>query len=215
VVTTDTLDVKKLHKQIGAKWILKDISFETATGDLLVITGSNGTGKTTLLRILAGLLPKTGGQVLYNGAEYGLERGAIGYVSHKPMLYETLSVCDNLRFFGRLYGINSKVTEEELLRMVDLWPYRYEPVSILSRGMQQRLALARVLISQPRMILYDEPFTSLDQEGQGLLRAILEENRPRTIQLVVTHEPGLLGELSYTELRLKDGQVEQGEFHGT
>ncbi len=206
----NALVVKGLHKQIGAKWILKDVSFEAKTGNLVVITGPNGAGKTTLLRILAGLLPKSGGEVLWNGSNYGLNHGQIGYVAHKPMLYETLSVHANLRFFGRMYGAASEKWERELLTLVDLWQYRNEPVAILSRGMQQRLALARVLVSRPHMILYDEPFTGLDQDGKRLLRGVLEEVRQQAIQLLITHEPGLLEGSCYEELRLRAGRVQGG-----
>lgn len=197
--------VKQLHKQIGAKWILKGISFQATTGDLVVITGPNGAGKTTLLRIFAGLTPKSGGEVLWNDLGYGLGHGRIGYVAHRPMLYESLTVQDNVRFFARMYGTSSEEWERQLLTRVGLWHYRHEPVTILSRGMQQRLALARVLVSYPRLILYDEPFTSLDQEGKLLLRGLLEESRPQAIQLLITHEPELLEGLSYEELRIADG----------
>lgn len=210
VVKKDRLEVKLLRKQIGAKRILEEISFQAVTGELVVITGPNGAGKTTLLRILAGLLPKTGGLVLWNDAEYDLSHGAIGYVSHRPMLYESLSVQDNLHFFGRMYGTGSQEWERELLSLVGLWHYRYEAVAILSRGMQQRLALARVLVAKPEMILYDEPFTSLDQEGQDLLRGVVEGQRFQTIQLLITHELEHLRGLAYRELKLQGGRVQEG-----
>lgn len=213
MVKPDRLVVEQLHKQIGAKWILKGVSFQARTGDLVVITGPNGAGKTTLLRILAGLTPRSGGEVLWNDHEYGLGHGRIGYVAHRPMLYETLTVQDNVRFFARMYGTSCEEWERQLLTRVGLWHYRHEPVAILSRGMQQRLALARVLISCPRLILYDEPFTSLDQEGQLLLRGLLEESRPQAIQLLITHEPELLGGLDYEELRIANGQVQGGSYH--
>lgn len=215
MVKADALVVRGLHKQIGGRTILKGVSFEATTGDLVMITGPNGAGKTTLLRILACLLPKSAGEVLWNGTPYGLEHGAIGYISHKPMLYESLSVYDNLQFFGRMYGASSKEFEQELLTLVGLWHYRYEPAAVLSRGMKQRLAIARMLISRPRLILYDEPFTSLDQEGQDLLKRLLEKERLKTIQLIVTHEPRLLRGLEYKELRLQGGRIEQGESYDT
>ena len=215
MVKADALVVRGLHKQIGGRTILKGVSFEATTGDLVMITGPNGAGKTTLLRILACLLPKSAGEVLWNGTPYGLEHGAIGYISHKPMLYESLSVYDNLQFFGRMYGASSKEFEQELLTLVGLWHYRYEPAAVLSRGMKQRLAIARMLISRPRLILYDEPFTSLDQEGQDLLKRLLEKERLKTIQLIVTHEPRLLSGLEYKELRLQGGRIEQGESYDT
>ena len=214
MLNQDVLEVRQLHKQIGAKRILKEISFQVVTGELVVITGPNGAGKTTLMRILAGLLPKSGGQVLWNGSGYDLSRGGIGYVSHKPMLYETLSVQDNLRFFGRMYGTATKGRVQELLTLVGLWHYRHEPAGVLSRGMQQRLAIARALMPRPRMILYDEPFTSLDMDGQRLLKGVLNDRRPESIQLVISHELHLMNALAYRELRLKDGKVEQGGSHG-
>lgn len=205
----DKLVVKEISKQIGAKKILRQVSFEVETGDLVVITGPNGAGKTTLMRVLAGLLPKNSGQISWNDSHV-LEQGIIGYLSHQPMLYEALSVYENLRFFGRMCGLDSATWLEEQLKLVGLWHYRYEPAAILSRGMKQRLALARTLISRPRLILYDEPFTSLDQSGQNLLKGILARYRDQAIQLVITHEPQFLEGLNYKELRLKSGQVEQG-----
>lgn len=210
LATLDLLEVNKLSKEIGVKRILKEVSFRAKTGDLLVLTGPNGAGKTTLLRLLAGLSPKSSGMILWNGASYDLGHGQIGYVSHKPMLYETLSVQENLVFFGQIYGRGSMDRVRELLSMVGLWLHRYEPVGVLSRGMQQRLALARTLISEPKLILYDEPFTGLDQEGQGLLRAILEEQRIRSIQIVITHELDLLAGLPFEQIRLEEGQLVQG-----
>ena len=210
----DRLEVQQLYKQIGAKRILEDVSFQAETGELVVITGPNGAGKTTLLRILAGLLPKSGGQVLWNGAEYDLGLGVVGYVSHQPMLYESLSVRDNLHFFAAMYGTSSEEWERELLSLVGLWHYRYESAAILSRGMQQRLALARVLVSKPRLILYDEPFTSLDQEGQDLLRGLVEGHCSQAIQLLITHEPDHLRTLGYRQLKLKGGRVQGGGTKG-
>ena len=210
LTTLDLLEVNQLGKQIGAKRILTDVSFRAETGDLLVLTGPNGVGKTTLLRILAGLSTASAGEILWNGLGYDLNHGQIGYVSHKPMLYETLSVQENLVFFAQMYGRGSTERVRELLSMVGLWLHRYEPVAILSRGMQQRLALARTLIAEAKLILYDEPFTGLDQEGQALLRAILTEQRTRSIQIVIAHGLELLDGLSYEQIRLQEGRLLQG-----
>lgn len=206
----DILEVRQLRKQIGVKRILKDVSFKTTTGELLAITGSNGAGKTTLMRILAGLLPKSGGDVLWNDTNLNLNHGRIGYISHKPMLYETLSVQENLTFFGQMYGTMTQKRVQELLNLVGLWIYRLEPAAVLSRGMQQRLALARALIVDPSLILYDEPFTSLDPESQRLLRQILRKSQSKAIQIVITHELSLLDGLPFREIRLQDGLVMQG-----
>jgi heme ABC exporter ATP-binding subunit CcmA len=203
--------VRQLQKQIGPKRILKDVSFQVTTGELVVITGANGAGKTTLLRILAGLLPKSGGDVLWNTKNLGLDHGKVGYVSHKPMLYENLSVQENLLFFGRMYGKVSQARLQELLELVGLWLYRLELVAVLSRGMQQRLAIARALMIDPSLLLYDEPFTSLDPDGQEILRQVFEQYRRKTIQLVISHELQHFAGLTIRELRLEDGHVVQEE----
>ncbi|HHT41925.1 MAG TPA: heme ABC exporter ATP-binding protein CcmA [Firmicutes bacterium] len=210
----DVLVVKELQKQLGHKQILKNISFQAVTGDLLVITGPNGAGKTTLLRILAGLLPKSGGEVLWNGAELALDHGRVGYISHQPMLYANLTVQENLRFFGEMYGTMGAERVQELLELVGLWLYRLEMVSVLSRGMQQRLAIARALMADPTLILYDEPFTSLDADGREILRQVFEQHRDRSIQLAITHEPQHFAGLTYRHLGLDGGRVvERGYTH--
>ena len=204
---SDQLDVVHLSKRIGPKRILTDISFSSTTGDLLVITGPNGAGKTTLLRLIAGLSKKSSGDILWNGSSYGIDHGSLGYLSHKPMLYETLSVLDNMVFFAKMYGKFSMERIGQLLEQVGLWLYRYEPAAVLSRGMQQRLALARTLLLEPRLILYDEPFTGLDYDGQELLRNVLEAKRADSIQIVISHELNLLQELPYIEKKLVRGQM--------
>lgn len=212
---SDQLNIKNLSKNWGSKQVLIDISFTVSTGTLAVITGSNGSGKTTLLQLIAGLSLKKEGQVLWNGACYGLELGKIGYLAHKPMLYENLSVLENIVFFSKMYGCFSLEHVASMLRRVGLWLYRYEPAAILSRGMQQRLAIARTLISDPKLILYDEPFTGLDVEGRQLLCDILQENLPKTIQLVITHKLDQLAGLDYRELKLVKGHlVEEGACCG-
>lgn len=99
---------------------------------------------------------------------------------------------------------------QELLELVGLWLYRLEPASALSRGMQQRLAIARALMADPALILYDEPFTSLDADGRNMLRQVLESRRSSTVQLVVTHELGHLAGLAFREIMLKGGRAVQG-----
>ncbi|HHT72910.1 MAG TPA: heme ABC exporter ATP-binding protein CcmA [Firmicutes bacterium] len=199
----DVLTVKHLKKELGHKQVLKDVSFQAEPGELVVITGPNGAGKTTLLRILAGLTPKSGGEVLWKG-------GRIGYVAHQPMLYPNLSVQENLAFFGEMYGAPSQGRFQELLELVGLWFYRLEKAANLSRGMQQRLAIARALMAEPALLLYDEPFTSLDAGGREVLREVITACREVTIQLAITHELQNFAGLGYRELRLEDGRIVEG-----
>jgi heme exporter protein A len=205
------LVVARLCKQIETKVILDQISFTAKTGDLIVVTGRNGAGKTTLLRVLAGLMPKTSGKILWNQEENGLKHWKIGYLSHLPMLYESLSVLDNLRFFAKLYGCWSLERGRELLTEFGLWPERYELTGVLSRGMKQRLALARALINDPDVILYDEPFTGLDREGTALLQGILKRKQINSIQILVAHDLGYVNGLDYRMMIIEGGKmVEEG-----
>lgn len=207
----DILAVENVSKQIQEKIILGNISFTAVTGDLIAITGPNGAGKTTLLRMIAGLMTVTAGRILWNQEQYGLEHGRIGYLSHQPMLYDSLSVLENLSFFAKLYNCYSPQSVQEILTRVGLWLARYEPAAVLSRGMQQRLAIARTLVSTPRLILYDEPFTGLDREGRELLLGLLAENQPRTVQVLVTHDLTLLDGLKCREIKIECGKmVEEG-----
>lgn len=204
------LVVDNISKHIQTRQILNRITFTAETGDLLVITGHNGAGKTTLLNIIAGLMPQSSGKVLWNLKELNLDHGSIGYLSHKTMLYEDMSVYDNLKFFARLYGCYLPIRLEKALKEVGLWLRRLDRVAILSRGMQQRLAIARTLIHQPQLILYDEPFTGLDVEGQDLLRSIISANRQKTVQLLITHELEMMEKFDYREIKLKNGKVIEG-----
>lgn len=206
-MAVDVLVVQELKKKLGQKEVLKGVSFAARTGDLVVITGANGAGKTTLFRVLAGLLPKGGGKIQWNGEDLEPSQVRLGLISHQPMLYADLSVQENLQFFARLYGTNSQERIRELLERVGLWFYRFEPVSVLSRGMQQRLALARALLGNPSLLFYDEPFTSLDAEGREILRGVLKEYQSRTIQLLITHELQHLAGLAFREVRLEEGRA--------
>ena len=205
----DRLEIKNLSKKLGSRMVLRGVSFSAETGDLIVLTGENGSGKTTMLRLLAGLSRPTGGAVLWNGSPYGIEHGSIGYVAHQPMLYDNLTVWENMQFFANLYD-RPPTDIEGLLRRMGLWVFRHELAEILSRGMQQRLALARVLLMDPKLILYDEPFTGLDSAGQELLREALAGQKQKTIQIVVSHTPHLMAGLSFRHLKLADGKAHWG-----
>lgn len=211
----NALEVRQLRKQLGHKQILKAVTFAAVTGELVAITGANGAGKTTLLRVIAGLARPSGGEVLWNGSSLRLDSRQAAYVSHQPILYGSLTVQENLEFFGRLYGTADPAKLQELLELVGLWLYRLEPAAVLSRGMQQRLAIARALIAEPALILYDEPFTSLDENGREILRQVLENRRPRAVQLLVTHELEHLQGLPFREIRLEEGRsVPKEAAHG-
>ena len=171
--------VKKLVKRFGLKTILRGVDFEVQPGEFVALLGPNGAGKTTFLRILASLSRPSLGEV--NIAGYKLPqqaaevRARLGVVSHLPLLYGDLSAEENLRFYARLYGINNyELRITEVLEMVGLETRRRDLVRTFSRGMQQRLAIGRAVLHDPDVMLFDEPYTGLDQDASSMLDDVLK-----------------------------------------
>jgi len=187
------LEGRGVEKWYGPHPAVRPLDFRLQSGEFLTLFGPNGAGKTTLLRMLAGALHPTNGEIRVAGeridrAEHGWRR-RIGVLSHQTFLYGRLSAAENLRFYGRLYGVQ-RLPEEIELRLVEvgLWERRDDAVQGFSRGMQQRLALARTLLHRPDLVLLDEPYTGLDPHAARMLRGVLETLRDgqRTVVLV-TH----------------------------
>ena len=171
--------VKKLVKRFGLKTILRGVDFQVQPGEFVALLGPNGAGKTTFLRILASLSRPSLGEV--NIAGYKLPdqatqvRARLGVVSHLPLLYSDLSAEENLRFYARLYGIlRYELRITQVLEMIGLEPRRRDLVRTFSRGMQQRLAIGRAILHDPDVILFDEPYTGLDQDASSVLDNILK-----------------------------------------
>lgn len=165
-------------------------------GEFLALLGPNGSGKSTLLRLLAGLSRPTAGVIRVGGWELPKEahavRAQIGMVSHKPLLYENLTAYENLRFFARLYNIAPSSSEQrihELLTQVGLAKRAYDLARAFSRGMLQRLSIARALLHNPDILLLDEPYTGLDQDASQVLDELLRaaQTDGRTI-VMSTHD---------------------------
>lgn len=170
--------VEVLTKRFGFTWALNDISFTLVQGECLAVFGPNGAGKTTLIRLLSTLMRPTSGRGTLLG--YSLEnegafvRKTIGVLTHYPLLFPTLTGYENLKFYGQMFAVkNLKTRIDQLLRDVGLIEYRDHLVETFSRGMQQRLAIARAVIHAPRLLLLDEPYTGLDQNGIAFLRQLL------------------------------------------
>lgn len=206
------IEVKNLKKSFGRRQVLNDISFSLKHGEFLTIFGPNGAGKTTLIKILATLLKPTSGEIKINGEIFGDDLNAIrkqiGFISHQPLLYLDLSAYENLEFYGALYGVpNLKERIAELLKKVELAPRRYDLVRTYSKGMQQRLAIARALIHQPRILFLDEPHTGLDPHAVDILDNLINEIRANHTFIMITHnlEKGLA--LGDAIMILKDGRV--------
>ena len=179
------LTASKLGKRYGSKRVLRDVDLDLAAGGFLVVTGPNGSGKTTLLRICAGLAAPTEGTI-----ERAAARSELGYLGHEPLVYRELTALENLDLYGRLYGVPERRERiGMLLERFGLWDVRRERVASYSRGMTQRLALCRVLLHDPRLLVLDEPYTALDEAGAELLDAQLAELRGERTFLVSTHDP--------------------------
>jgi heme exporter protein A len=170
--------VKKLVKRFGPLTVLRELDFSVAEGEFVALLGPNGAGKTTLLRILATLSRPTSGLVRiasYQLTQAGPElRAQLGVVSHQPLLYGDLTARENLIFYGKLYGI-SQERIQEVLELVGLGSRQDDLVRTYSRGMQQRLAIGRAILHNPKILLLDEPHTGLDQEAGEILDRVLQE----------------------------------------
>lgn len=190
------IEAVRISKQIGERLVLADLSFRAEPGRLTAIFGPNGAGKSTLLRILALLMAPTFGQVLIDGRPVSGEdpavRSRIGLLSHQSFLYEGLSALENLEFYARLYGVTDADRRiRTLLDAVGLSLFAGDPVRTYSRGMLQRLAIARTTLHDPEILLLDEPYTGLDQSARSLLDRLIGESKARgRVLLLVSHDAG-------------------------
>ena len=176
---------RDLGRRYGDKRVFGRVSFDVEDGGFLVVTGPNGSGKTTLLRICAGLAAPTSGTL-----EVGVGREDLGFLGHEPLVYRELSALENLALYARLYRVpEGRERIGMLLERFGLWDERNARAGSFSRGMLQRLALCRTLLHEPKLLLLDEPFNALDEEGAALLDRELAERRPRTTFVVATHDP--------------------------
>jgi ABC-type multidrug transport system ATPase subunit len=186
-----------LAKRFGDKRVFAGVDLEVPEGGFLLVTGPNGSGKTTLLRVLARLAAPSAGELRLP------ERHAIGYLGHEPLVYRELTPLENLNLFGRLYRVPERGERiGMLLERFGLWEERHERVADYSRGMTQRLALCRVLLHDPALLVLDEPFTALDEDGAALLDAQLRELAGVRTLLVSTHDPARVDPLATHRLRL-------------
>lgn len=187
-----------LEKRFGPRRALRPVDFELGRGGFLVVTGANGSGKTTLLRLVAGLVAPTAGRL-----DVDARRGALGYLGHETLLYRDLTALENLDLYGRLYRVPERRERAGmLLERFGLWEVRAERVGSYSRGMTQRLALCRALLHEPALLVLDEPFTALDEEGAGLLDRQLAELAGSATVLLSTHDPRRVDPLATSRLAL-------------
>ena len=189
---------REVEKRYGRKRVLRGVDIAVPAGGFAVVTGPNGSGKTTLLRLLAGLAVPSRGELAVE-----VDRARIGYLAHEPLVYRELTAMENLDLFGRLYRVPERRERiGMLLERFSLWDARNERVSTYSRGMLQRLALCRALLHDPDLLVLDEPYSALDEDGAALLDRELEALAGARTVVVATHDPVRLEPLASGRLAL-------------
>jgi heme ABC exporter ATP-binding subunit CcmA len=207
----NALEIDGVWKYFGDFPALRDIGFKVTAGSVVALLGRNGAGKTTLLRILAGLAKPSKGSVRIYGSEVREEptRRRIGVLGHGISLYDELTATENLVLFGRLYGIDDPAKRaHQWLERTGLDRVRDGLVREFSRGMRQRLAVARTFIHDPELLLFDEPFTSLDDRAIAVLQSLVIEAQQRGCTIVMsTHQLREAIELSTHVALIRKGQL--------
>ena len=191
-MTPPVVQAEGLVRSFAGRRVVDSVSFTLRAGDCLALFGPNGAGKTTLLRLLAGLLAPGEGTVRVNGVslkEGAAARAEVGLVSHASMLYGALTVRENVELAARLYGLPDPVeAARAALAIMGVEDRAETPARTLSRGLQQRVSIARAMVHAPRLLLCDEPYTGLDDAGSAALTEVLTERREAgAALLLVTH----------------------------
>ena len=219
--TTAAAELREVSKIYGAFAALRNVSTTFEAGSCTMILGENGAGKSTLLRVVAGLISPSRGAVQTLGATPGERRGRVAYMSHAPMLYDELSAMENLKYFASLGSggcCDCVGGPEAALKSVGLDPALKRPVGQYSQGMRQRTSLARVIQSDPELLLLDEPFSNLDVESAQAMVKLLADFRTwpvfgqgssgkRTV-IFTTHQAHLGEPIADTTLTMRSGKID-------
>lgn len=205
------LQLQGLSKRFGRLAVLRGIELTVDAGEIVALLGANGCGKTTLLSIAAGLAqPSTGACMWGEGAELDIDaRRRLAFVAHSTQIYARLSARENLQLVASLRGdVGADPHIDRLITRVGLADAADRAAGTFSRGMQQRLAIARALLGTPELLLLDEPFTALDFAGRSLLGRLLLEERSRGAAILLTsHDLDAVAEISDRAVQLADGRI--------
>jgi len=205
------IDAHGIARRFGARWVLRGVTLQVQPGEVVGLLGANGSGKSTLLRILATLLSASAGEATVGGADIKTDpdgvRNHIGYLAHAAGLYDDLSARENLEFAAAMHGLRSPDLNAALAR-VGLSAVADERVRGFSAGMQRRLALARLVLGAPRVLLLDEPYSNLDTAGIALMNELIGESvRGGGAALVVLHELAPAAGILDRTISIRDGRV--------
>jgi heme ABC exporter ATP-binding subunit CcmA len=211
------VELRGIRKRFGFRDVLRGVDLDVERGSVVAVFGPNGAGKSTLLRIAATLWSPShgGGEVLGHDLKRGREqiRRRIGVVLHQSFLRDELTLVENLRFYGAIYGIGAAARGDELLERFGLSHRQRDRVGTFSQGMVKRADLARSLLHGPELWILDEPFSGLDPAGQSLLRQTIEEFAAAGgAVLLVTHRTDIGEEIAARVVRLDDGEVVESEL---
>ena len=207
------IEIKKLTKQADNKLILRGVDLSIKKGETVAILGPNGAGKSTLLKVLATLVKPTSGVIKINGMDLKKNhieiKKIMGYLPHSSLLYDHYTPLENLIFFGNVYGVkNVEQRAIALVKEVGLSFFLNEPVKNFSRGMIQRIAIARAIVHEPEILLLDEPHTGLDQGAIVILNnVILSMKAKGTTTLMVTHDFKQAAEICDRIIIVKNGKI--------
>jgi ABC-type multidrug transport system ATPase subunit len=216
----DTVQLDDVSRHFGRRRALSHVSLTARAGEIVGLLGPNGAGKSTLIGVVATLASPTSGTVRYGGqtaSTLGAAlRSRIGLLAHELHLYPELSARQNLTFFAELYGVNPRGVVDAALSAANLLDRADETVAGFSRGMRQRLALERALMHQPRLVLFDEPFTGLDDRSVGIVSDRLRRLAAAgAIVLLATHDLDLADGLVTRVALVRDGRLLSDEMAST
>ncbi len=209
------IEAKAIVKRYGRRSVLNGLDLKVQDGEIVALLGPNGAGKTTLLRVMSTLAEPTEGDVLIDDksvyANPVVARRSIGMVGHSTYTYDDLTALENLKFYWSLNGLPRDGFDEAgkaLLRRVGLAHRMNDRVSVFSKGMRQRLTIARAVMHSPRVLLLDEPFSSLDESGNEILSRMLIEEKARGCSIViVTHDPNKIRGFADRAVILSKGRI--------
>jgi ABC-2 type transport system ATP-binding protein len=205
------IEFNHVSKRYDTALALDDVSFKITHGEIFSIIGPNGAGKSTILKIICGLLRQTSGTIRIEGhATEGNDlRRIIGYMPEESALYESMRVSDYLYFFAELYNINRKAAAPKIRKLLEFLSLEDKPISDLSKGMRRKVLLARSLINDPKILVYDEPASGLDPGiAQSLLDRIVSLKKSGTTIVMSAHDLSQIEEVSDTVLMLRKGAVD-------